>query len=272
MRQAKCDQTQSAHAGNSRTSQMKRRVVRRCSGIDEIMKIPPYRVTSICALHDAWSVPEHVILHRHAIPIITIAPVAWPHMHMRSSHLLFGLCSPCGVRTCLLQTLAKKANLTSAPRKIQIISHDLQVYFPLNQAFDSISAPFWQAWEPALLWSFPEYLSTPYLATGREFLERSSRVLHHALRTVPATSGPELGRECVLVALRACVTWVFAHMDFSLGFDLFLFLFWIGKERCGMMFSRGFFLFFFFFCNGEGRCDAVRCDVTDFLSFFLSPA
>lgn len=91
MRQAKCDQTQSAHAGNSRTSQMKRRVVRRCSGIDEIMKIPPYRVTSICALHDAWSVPEHVILHRHAIPIITIAPVAWPHMHMRSSHLLFGL-------------------------------------------------------------------------------------------------------------------------------------------------------------------------------------
>lgn len=188
MRQAKCDQTQSAHAGNSRTSQMKRRVVRRCSGIDEIMKIPPYRVTSICALHDAWSVPEHVILHRHAIPIITIAPVAWPHMHMRSSHLLFGLCSPCGVRTCLLQTLAKKANLTSAPRKIQIISHDLQVYFPLNQAFDSISAPFWQAWEPALLWSFPEYLSTPYLATGREFLERSSRVLHHALRTQTRTS------------------------------------------------------------------------------------
>lgn len=74
----------------------------------------------------------------------------------------------------------------------------------------------------------------------------------------------------MLVALRACVTWVFAHMDFSLGFDLFLFLFWIGKERCGMMFSRGFFLFFFF--SVMGKEDVMRCGVmlpTFFLSFFL---
>lgn len=91
------------------------------------------------------------------------------------------------------------------------------------------------------------------------------------LRTVPATSGPEFGRECVLVALRACVTWVLAHMDFSLGFDLFLFLFWIGKERCGMMFSRGFFLSFFFF-SVMGKEGVMRCGVmlpTFFLSFFL---
>lgn len=76
----------------------------------------------------------------------------------------------------------------------------------------------------------------------------------------------------MLVALRACVTWVFAHMDFSLGFDFFPFFFFLDRE--GEMrydvFSGFLFLFLFFLVMGKEG--VMRCGVmlpTFLLSFFL---
>lgn len=120
------------------------------------------------------------VSHRHALTEFysNNCPhclAAYAHAHLTSPiyPTIFGLSSPCSVRTCVcIQTLAKKANLTSAPRKNQVISHDLQVYFSLNQAFSFDLGAFLACLGTSSTVVFSRVLVHSCLATGSKFLER----------------------------------------------------------------------------------------------------